>query len=370
MKCKNGLVVMSYKETFTLPFDFEIPSSSQELVKNKSSKSPRLKYVKRFLYLTIKRQKLLEISSISSNHFNILWVNISAPSLGDSLMDLSSRIMLNGRKVDLFTDKKNAHIYEADKYFNSIFTDESDLKEKSYDLVIIDSYSTRSIKCKFQIAPLTPYIGMFGFFNGPEVNRVLFSFYRMNKLLGYKKNDGEIRKTAKPSIFISSDDKDLIEKLKLPKNFIAIAVGGEWSYRTFNSWPVVIKKLIQLDNKLKIILIGSRNGHDHANEIMRIFSNENVLNYVSQFTFNQTAELISRARYCICCDGGLMHASNSVGATTVTLLARLNRRMQLTDANNSFSIYDGSNVNNISINNIINLCKEASIFVDSHPQNE
>ena len=32
---------------------------------------------------------------------------------------------------------------------------------------------------------------MFGFYNGPEVNRVLFSFHRMNSLLGYIKSENE-----------------------------------------------------------------------------------------------------------------------------------------------------------------------------------
>ena len=52
-----------------------------------------------------------------SNHKEILWINISAPSLGDSLTDLSSRTMLSDRKVDLFTDKKNSDLYKDDFIF-------------------------------------------------------------------------------------------------------------------------------------------------------------------------------------------------------------------------------------------------------------
>ena len=98
-------------------------------------------------------------------------------------MDLSSRSLLSDRKVDLLTDKKNVNLYHEDWVFSSVYTNPKDLNNKSYDLVIIDSYSTRSIKIKTQVTRLTPYIGMYGYFNGPEVNRVLFSFHKMNSLL-------------------------------------------------------------------------------------------------------------------------------------------------------------------------------------------
>ena len=370
MKLVNGTKVKEFKRTYNFPFNYEIPNSTDAFLKANFAMSSKIKFIKRKLYLSFKRQNHLEIDNILPLHQNILWINLSAPSLGDSLMDLSSRIMLQDRKIDLYTDKKNAILYRYDAYINSVFSEINQIKQKKYDLVIIDSFSTRSVKFKEKIAPLTPFVGMFGYYNGPEVNRVLFSFHQMNNLLGSVINKSEINDMAKPSIFISKSDKISINSLKLPKEFIAIVIGGEWSFRTFNNWTQVIEKLIKLYRKRKIILIGSNNGVDDARLIIESISSEHVFNLVAKLSFNQTAEVVSKAKFIVCCDGGLMHAANAVDAIAVKLLAKLDDDMQLTPANNYFSLFDKVNVNNISIENIILKCQEASNFSDSHPERE
>ena len=140
---------------------------------------------KLYIYIVIKRQRKLEVFNILPKYKKILWINVSAPSLGDSLMDLSGRVLLKDRTIDLYTDKKNANLYQNDFIFSKIFTHNNKVDSSRYDVVIIDSYSTRSINIKAKIAPFTVFVGMFGYYNGPEVNRVLFSFHQLNHLLGY-----------------------------------------------------------------------------------------------------------------------------------------------------------------------------------------
>ena len=359
--------MLVFKKTYTLPFKFDIPNCTQEFLKKKSGIKIWFKFFKRYLYINLKSQKLLEIYSILPKHNNILWINISAPSLGDSLMDLSSRIMLKDRKVDLFTDNKNADLYKDDFIFSTIYTDKKQVNKSKYDMVIIDSYSTRSIHIKADIAHATNFVGMFGYYNGPEVNRVLFSYHQMNHLLGYVNNEDELNKIAKTSISISRRDKEIIQKTKLPSNFVALAIGGEWNYRTYNKWDFVIEKLINQDNDLNIILVGSDNAKHSARDIMDKFSRYKVYSYVAKLTFNQTAEIISRAKILLCCDGGLMHSANAVNTPIVALFARLTEEMQLTESISSFSLFDKDNVNNILVEDILSNYKEASIFVHNHP---
>ena len=190
----------SFNKTYKLPFKFNIPNNTQTYLQNKSLFKRFIKFIKRYLYIVLKGQKNLEIFNIQSKHKNILWINISAPSLGDSLMDLSSRIMIADKYVDLFTHINNAHIYTDDHVFNHVYTKITDVEKFKYDLVIIDSYSSRSINIKSKIASKASYVGMFGYYNGPEVNRVLFSFHRMNHLLGYYKTQHEINEIAKKKI--------------------------------------------------------------------------------------------------------------------------------------------------------------------------
>ena len=359
--------MLGFNRTYTLPFKFDIPNCTQEFLKKKSGIKIWFKFIKRYLYINLKSQKLLEIYSILPKHNNILWINISAPSLGDSLMDLSSRIMLKDRKVDLFTDNKNADLYKDDFIFSTIYTDKKQVDKNKYDLIIIDSYSTRSIHVKADIADLTPFVGMFGYYNGPEVNRVLFSYHQMNHLLGYVNNEDELNKMAKTSISISETDKTLIQKTKLPSNFVALVIGGEWNYRTYNKWDFVIEKLISQDNELNIILVGSDNAKHGARVIMEKFSHDNVLDCVAKFTFNQTAQIIKRAQILLCCDGGLMHSANAVNTPIVALFAGLSPEMQLTESIRAFSVYDKNDVNNISVKDVLTKYKEATNFVHSHP---
>ena len=300
-------------------------------------------------------------------HKKILWVNISAPSLGDSLMDLSSRVLLKDRKVDLFTDNKNAELYQDDAVFSAIFTNKKEVDKNRYDLVIIDSYSTRSINLKAQMAPLTPFVGMFGYYNGPEVNRVLFSFHQMNNLLGYRKGEVEVNKIAKSSMSISIKDQNVIQEAKLPRRYIAIALGGEWSYRAYNEWDKVVGKLLINDKNLNVIVLGSDNAIISAKKIMDKFSHMNVFDCVAKFTFNQTSQIIKQAQILLCCDGGLMHSANAVNTPIVALFAKLTAQMQLTESICAFSLYDKNNVNNITIENVLNKYNEAVNFVRNHP---
>ena len=96
-----------FKRTYKLPFKSYIPNYTEDFLANASLLTCRFKYIKRLLFLLIRGQKSLQVENILSEHQRILWINISAPSLGDSLMDLSSRILLKNKKIDLFTSKKN-----------------------------------------------------------------------------------------------------------------------------------------------------------------------------------------------------------------------------------------------------------------------
>ncbi len=351
--------MLDFKKTYTLPFKFDIPNYSQVFLEETFTYIRWLKYIKRYFYIFLKRQNKREIFNILSRHNRILWINLSAPSLGDSLMDLSSRIMLKGRKVDLYTDNKNADLYKDDFIFSTVYTDKKQVIKNKYDLVILDSYSTRSIHIKADIADLTPFVGMFGYYNGPEVNRVLFSYHQMNHLLGYTNNADELNKIAKTSISISRRDKEIIQKIKLPSNFVALVIGGEWNYRTYNEWDKVIEKLLINDNNLKVVIIGSDNARISAKKIMDQFSHDNVLDCVAKFTFNQTSQIIKQAQILFCCDGGLMHSAIAVNTPIIALFARLTGQMRLTESACAFSLYDENNVNNITVENILNQYNEA-----------
>lgn len=340
-------MINNFKKTYTLPFKYDIPNYTKSYIDNTSFVKRFTKYIKRHLYMMINAHLSLEQNEIKENQKNILWINISAPSLGDSLMDLSSRVLLQDKNIDLFTDIKNAHIYKNDALFQNILTNPKDIDKNKYDLVIIDSYGTKSLKIKFKYLKNLPYIGMYGHYNGPEVNRVLYSFHRMNQLLGYIKQEEEINSTAKAIMYISDSDIKFVENLSLPKEYITLAVGGEWDYRTYNQWEIVIKHILTQYPHENIVLIGSSNAKDICQQLIHKFNSPHMVDAVAKYSFCQTAQIIQNSKVLLCCDGGLMHAANSVGTTIIPLFARLTPHMQLTTTIKAYPLYDKLNVNNI-----------------------
>jgi len=216
-----------FKETYSLPFDTLVPNYTKIYLDQKSLLLRFFKFFKRYAYMYLKKQISLEEKQIKDYHKKILWINISAPSLGDSLMDLSSRVLLKDRSVDLLTSKKNINLYKNDIFFENTYSNLTEVLNNIYDLVIVDSYSSRTLKIKNKLFPRLNYVSMFGFYNGPEVNRVLFSFYRMDFLLQNRLNTEQINSIAKTTISISLSDKNFVNKIDLPKAFISIIIGGE-----------------------------------------------------------------------------------------------------------------------------------------------
>ena len=349
----------SFYRTFNFPFKHSIPNSIDSYLKSKSVFKRYLKYFRRVFFIVVNNQQNLEVFKISPRHKRILWINISAPSLGDSLMDLSSRVLLQDKSIDLYTDSKNANLYLDDDFFSNIFTSAKDFDKNKYDLVIIDSYSSRSMRVKANVAPSLNYVGMYGFFNGPEVNRTLFSFHQMNNLLGNIKEEDEILNLAKNHISISIKDQKLVKKL-IPDNYIAIVIGGEWRYKIYDEWLELIKKIIQSNQDLNIVLIGSINATKASNDLICNLPQCNFYDLVAKLTFNQTAEVIRSSDILLCCDGGLMHAANALNTTVVALFAKLNTEILLTESCISYNLYDDHAVNNLSADDVYKKYIEAS----------
>ena len=113
-----GIKMLNFEKTYKLPFKFHIPNYIIEFLVKQSLKKRNFKFLKRSLFILFRQQKNLEICRILPEHKKILWINVAASSIGDSLMDLSSRVLIQDRVVDLFTDTKNANLYKNDLVFD------------------------------------------------------------------------------------------------------------------------------------------------------------------------------------------------------------------------------------------------------------
>jgi len=311
-----------------------------------------LKYIKRRLFCFIAIEFLgfvREVQSIGSGDKNILWINWSAPSLGDSLMDLSARPMLTGRRVTLLTHPKNVELYLEDPYFDMVFSDPIILRSERlvFDLVICDSYSPRVLWRKLLVAPLTPFVGLYRYVNGFEVHRTRFAFERMEQLLG----NSCTNYSQRPVLGFSVADLT-----RHPLIDVCIAVGGEWQFRTYKHWPEVVRQLVL--RGCSVSLVGSKNGVEAAAEILAV--EPAICSTVGQLSLREVMVEIYRAKVFIGADGGLWHIACAMSIPSVVLFAdcqifdeKGNRVTRETDDILCEVVYDRSSVSNLKPSNII-----------------
>ena len=340
-------VLAKYIDLVTrLPESLFVPSSVNKFVASGEVSRPYwlFKFVKRyFIYWIIGRVfGLVSERGAITGEKNILWVNFSAPSLGDSLMDLSARVLLAERNVDLFTSKKNVKLYYHDRWFADVFDSPGKVK-RNYDLVICDSFSPRVLAKKLRVAPLTPLVSMYGFLNGFDLNRTYFAFARMLDLLGKVKVDYQV----KPYLTVQLDLQTNAD--------LCIAVGGEWSFRIYRHWELVVEQLVY--HGIQIHLVGGANGKlDHERLIRRFPS---ITSSVGN-GLDEVSSEIANTPFFMGADGGLWHMACALNRPTVALFADCEifdnkgvRVMRDTQDMLCETLYDDKEVSNIKPQDIV-----------------
>jgi len=344
------MLFLRFHETYTYQFPQHIPGDVVNFIKKTNFLKRFTKYAKRHLILLITGQIFLETNTIPDHAKNILWINLSSPSLGDTLMDLSGRIFLEGRNVTLLTDKFTVQLYKSDLFFKYTTADIRSLYGKSFDHILVDSFGTKGILAKLKTAPKSLFSGMYGFFDGPEINKILFSHFRLNHLLNNIFPEEYINKHANIHIYLGHTEIKKIQKMSLPSRLITIAIGGEWGHRIYNRWGDVINNL---PKNIGIALIGSSNAIIDAQNIINKHHQLTIFNFVNQISIMETAALISRSKLLLCADGGLMHIAHGVQTTTISLFARVRPQHFTTVASHTMYLYDKDHVNNIHVSNIV-----------------
>ena len=243
----------------------------------------------------------------------ILWINLSAPSLGDAMVDLAPARMLTGAQLWLLTSAKNAFLFAGSGEFHWVGTSTKSLREASdatFDVVIVDSLSPRVLWKKFLVAPTTKFCSVYGFVNGFDVHRLEFGHDRIAQIFGRQRKYAE-----RPLLGLCA--KQCPSKIK--SEFIVIAVGGEWAFRTYQRWADVVS-CIREQTQIPIVLLGSSNGLGAGEELAsRNFTS--CVNLVGTTTFHEAAYYIGESQLFLGADGGLWHVSCALNKPSVALFA-------------------------------------------------
>ncbi|NYT27519.1 MAG: lipopolysaccharide heptosyltransferase family protein [Candidatus Thiodubiliella endoseptemdiera] len=344
--------MLRFYRTYTTPFKEKIPTFVEVFFLRVPLFKRFLRFFGRYIYSEITLRDSQKLNTITKQHKKILWVQWVDSYLGDSLMDLSSRILLKDKEIDLLTKENVANIYQNDTIFRHIFTDPKQCASNQYDLLIIDSYRQRSLKVLTKDLLQLPHISLYGYYNVDDFNRLYFSFFHINKLTGCHYNQQQIEQIAKPLLPISKQDKITISSLNLPNNFIAIVIGSASVDRNFNKWDVIVDAIFTQDIVENIVLIGAKNAKIEARKIQRKHPNK-IIDTTGRCSFNQTAQIIKKSNLLVCADGGLLHAANAVLTPVVALFYHIEPTTRLIKINKSIALMGKNNMGHIQSDTII-----------------
>lgn len=338
--------------------DFESSASRWQKFKN------LCRLIRRFSLLLLTKQVNLELTSIPKDAQNVLWINISSTSIGDSIMELSGRLLLKNRfhRLDLLTHINNANLYLDDDIFTNVFT--SPPTHNQYDLIILDIFNTNSINFKYRFYKNIRYVCLRRYWNssyyGSDYNRMLFSYHRMNKLLNCI-YENELIDTQAFNYLNVSPIKNYERHIH-----IAVAIGGESPIRTFKHWDSLLKKMIVQFDNIRFTLVGSKNGIQEANAIEYEFS-DLVSNYVGKLSLPQSVIEMSRCELFLGADGGLMHVAEALKMSGVALFARFNPNYRRSYNSMIKPIFTKENVNDINVDEIMfEFEKKFNQYIENH----
>ena len=161
----NGFLKIMNKfinKTNTPPFDKKLVIIKTQDYPTSNSIVRLAKILRKYLLLFVFFQYKYLKDRISTNEKNILWIHNSTENIGDSLMKTSSIRYLksNGYSVDLCVlpnQSKHIHhtqlydLYKNNSYCRNVINLNSlvNLTEK-YDLIILDSLSSKCMKLKMK----------------------------------------------------------------------------------------------------------------------------------------------------------------------------------------------------------------------------
>lgn len=350
------------KPSWSIDTSHFVPSDQHQFLNHKAIRLGILfKYFRRWLYFKFKGHDRYLVNRIDGNVKRILWINLSAASIGDVLMDLSGRVLLKQYAIDMLAQTKASELFAEDLYFKKVYKSseaaKSSHEQHPYDLIIVDSFSPRILTVKNMIAPKTPFVGMWGFLNGFEVHRTLYSFERIRRLLSDQ--PAGLKGLLRPTItLIHHRPKDFSVK-DLVK--IGFAIGGEWDSRKYDKWHQVVTALDEI--ACEIYLLGSENGKAEASFIAD--QAPRVQNYVGKLSLNETAEIISDLDCFVAADGGLWHIACALDKPSVTLFSGVfiydhdgKRVLRDTGDIDCIAFHDEHAVSNIEVSLVVSAIKQ------------
>lgn len=321
-----------------------VPSNVESYLARTSLVKRFWQRLKRDFLLLITCQVFFRRETLPIKARRVLYVYLGAQQLGDSIMDLSPRVLWAeaGLQVDMFTHESIKSIYDQDPSFNKILTSPSELG-KAYDLIVLQSYNVKCLKFKWRYFFSMPFVTLYGHYYGPEFNRLEFAegTWRQVLKIGVDSPSYSIRPVFNLRIDHEQNGRELSQ--------VVLAIGGVVSWRTYPYWEDVIRETAKLAPNINWILLGSANGQRVAEQIVNSLHEQcSIVNNVNSMSLDEVFQTLKNASLLVAADGGLLHVGRAAEVPIIGLFAGdIHPRMRFASNDLAHVIHAETDVANI-----------------------
>ena len=309
------------RDSTTQPLTSVVPGeSAAEFRQQIGSAKLLMRSLQRRTVFRCMSQHRRKLDRLPADARSVLWLYEGEQQLGDALMDLAPRSLLqqHGIAVDLVAHPAVVPMFERDPWLRDVTADPLALAGRTWDACIALSNKSRSLHMKKRFFPDLPWVSLHEYFTGPNFHRGLFTAQRLADLL------------ATP---LSPEARELHGRQKLrpagplppgldpqfAREAIAIAVGGVRADRIYAHWSQMALQLsAQGLNKFR--LVGSANGREQADRTAgELAGHAELVDCAGRLDLDGTRAVLATCRLVVCVDGGLMHLAATTPAPILIL---------------------------------------------------
>jgi hypothetical protein len=328
-----------------------------------------LSSIKRSVLMLLTGQQLLIANDAPQKVRKLLWYYDWA-TIGDSIMDLSQRSLIDPRiSIDLCMPHGPIELFVEDERFRRVSRSLDDCDAR-YDMVIVQSLTTRTIFKKLRYHPFTPWLSIMAHRRDERFSRIQLAYEQIARVFrpcGSGPVEPALRLRHRP--------------MQSQLFTIAVAVGGGDKRRRYENWAQLVR-LISSGWPLhlpapKFFLLGSGDAaRDTVKTISGMHGCGDIESHIDLPAITAAAELIQQSSFFIGADGGLMHIAAALGKPGVAIFCEIKPEWRLHSSSKMRPIFCEQNINDISAEKIaaeaVDYCceltqDEAGFFPDLQP---
>lgn len=258
-------------------------------------------------------------------------------------MDLSQRFLIDPRiSIDLCMPNGPMELFVGDDRFRRVARSLDDCDAR-YDMVIVQSLTTKTIAKKIQYHPFTPWFSIMGHRKDERFSRIQLAYEQIARVFKSERESGPIE----PALTIPNQSVGRSDRFT-----ISVAVGGGDKRRRFENWAALIRLISSNWPKQtpspRFLLLGTGKSALKAVKAIRDeVDYHHIDSHVELPSITAAAVLIKQSSFFIGADGGLMHIAAALGKPGVAIFCQIKPEWRLHSQSKIQTVFAEQDINSI-----------------------